>query len=109
MKRGRPIFSEIRQNIVDILFYLEKGYGYQISKIYQKLFPSCTREVIYYHLKKGVDLGEISIKEVKKEHGDFSWGSDVTKTYYALGPNAKPKGSDRVKVEIERLANAKPA
>ena len=67
MNRGRPVFSEIRQNIIEILFYLGKGYGYQVSKIYQKIFPACTREVIYYHLKKGVDLGEIKIKEVKND------------------------------------------
>jgi len=103
MKRGRPVFSEIRQNIIEILFYLGKGYGYQLSKIYQQIFPACTREVVYYHLKKGVDLEEIKIHEVKKEKGDYSWGSDVTKTYYALGPNAKPKGSDRVKKELEKL------
>ncbi len=107
MNRGRPVFSEIRQNIIEILFYLGKGYGYQVSKIYQKIFPACTREVIYYHLKKGVDLGEIIIKEVKKEHGDYSWGQDVTKTYYSIGPNAKPKGSDRVKNEIEKVLQQK--
>ncbi|MFT4303018.1 MAG: hypothetical protein ACMXYG_00495 [Candidatus Woesearchaeota archaeon] len=103
MKRGRPIFSEIRQNIIEILFYMQKGYGYQISKIYKQIFPSCTREVIYYHLKKGVDLGEIEIKEVKREQGDYSWGDNVQKTYYCLGPNATPKGSERVKKEIEKL------
>lgn len=103
MKRGRPVSSEIRQNIIEILSNIGKGYGYQISKLYQQIFPHCTREVIYYHLKKGVDLEEIEIKEVKKEKGEYSWGSDVTKTYYALGKNAKPKGDDRVKSEILKV------
>lgn len=103
MKRGRPIFSEIRQNIIEILSYLGSGYGYQISKIYQQVFPTCTREVIYYHLKKGVELDEMKISEVKKEKGEYSWGEVVTKTYYALGPNAAPKGSERVKKEVEKI------
>lgn len=103
MKRGRPIKSDIRNNMIEILFFLGKGYGYQISKIYQKVFPHCTKEVIYYHLKKGVDLGEFELKEVKKETGNYSWGSIVEKTYYALGPNAKPKGNERIKKEIDKF------
>jgi hypothetical protein len=107
MKRGRPIGSEIRQNIIEILFYLQKGYGYQISKIYQHIFPSCTREVIYYHLKKGVALGEIQISEVKVEKGNYSWGADVEKKYYSLAENAKPKGSERIKEELDKMAKEK--
>jgi hypothetical protein len=102
MKRGRPIQSDIRQNIIDILLYLGQGYGYQISKIYQQVFPSCTREVIYYHLKKGVSLGEISIKEIKEEKGEYSWGDNVKKTYYSIGPDAKPRSNERIKAVINK-------
>jgi hypothetical protein len=102
-KRGRPIQSEIRRNIVEILFFLKQGYGYQISRIYQKLFPHCTREVVYYHLKKGVSLGEFELKEIKSEKGDFSWGDTVQKRYYALGPKASPKGEERVRECIESM------
>jgi hypothetical protein len=107
MKRGRPIQSDIRQNIINILFYLGEGYGYQISKIYQQIFPSCTREVIYYHLKKGVNINEISIKEIKEEKGDYSWGDNVKKTYYCIGPEAKPKSNERIKASIEKIKENK--
>jgi hypothetical protein len=106
-KSGRPIGSEIRQNIIEILNVIGKGYGYQISKLYQQIFPSCTKECIYYHLKKGVELNEISINEVKHETGDFSWGSQVTKTYYSIGFEANPTGNPLVKYELEKLNIAK--
>jgi hypothetical protein len=101
MKRGRPIKSEIRDNIIEILHYLGSSYGYRIAKIYLQLFPSCTREVIYYHLKKGVSLGEIELKEVKLEKGEYSWGSEVEKVYYTVGPKASPKGDDRIRQFVE--------
>ncbi len=101
MKRGRPVKSEIRLEIIEILNVIGKGYGYEIHKIYNELFPECTRENIYYNLKKGVLLGEFQVKEVKREKGSFSWGSVVEKTYYVLGPNAKPKGDPRIKKFFE--------
>jgi hypothetical protein len=97
MPRGRPVKSEIRQNVVDILHYMKKGYGYDIYRTYVKVFPRCTLEVIYYHLKKGVSLGEFTIQQVKQEQGNFSWGPMVEKTYYALGPNAKPRVNERIR------------
>lgn len=96
MHRGRPIGSEIRQNIIDILFYMKKGYGYEIYKIYLALFQRCTNEVIYYHLKKGSQLGELKLSQVKQERGDFSWGPVAEKIYYSLGPKAKPRHDKRV-------------
>jgi len=102
MPRGRPIKSEIRQNIIDILFHIEKGYGYEIFKIYREIFPICTLKVIYYHLKKGVDLGVFSINNVKQEKGDYSWGPVVEKTYYILGPSAKPRVNKRVSEYLKK-------
>jgi len=96
MKRGRPTASAIRQNVIEILNVMGKGYGYEIHKVYKQIFPSCTREVVYYHLKKGVQLGEFVVGEVRQEKGDYSWGTVVQKTYYKLGPNAKPKSDSRV-------------
>lgn len=102
-KSGRPIGSEIRQNIIEILAVIGKGYGYQISKIYQQIFPHCTKESIYYHLKKGVDINEISIHEVKQESGEFSWGNIVTKTYYSLGTEAQAAGNPNIRKAIMQL------
>ena len=102
MKRGRPLRSQIRQNIVEILHYLPKGYGYQISKVYQELFPRVTQRVIYYHLRKGIQTKEIVMHSVEHEKGDFSWGTSVEKVYYSLGTLADPKGERRVKEFLEK-------
>ena len=99
--RGRPVKSEIRQNVIEILNVIGSDYGYKIHKYYNELFPSCTRENIYYNLRKGVKLGEFELAEVKQEKGAYSWGTVVEKKYYALGPNAKPVGNERVKKFFE--------
>ena len=100
--RGRPTKSEVRQNMIEILFYMKEAYGYDIYRHYKKIFAPVTLRLIYYHLKKGIDLGEFKVSAVKKEQGKFSWGGEVEKTYYALGENAKPKGESRVKEFFEK-------
>ena len=70
MKRGRPIKSQIRQNIIEILYFLKEGYAYQVYKIYRDVFPKVTMRSIYYHLNKGKSLGEFEISKVEKEKGD---------------------------------------
>ena len=102
MKRGRPVKSEIRQNIIEILAVAGKAYGYLIHKWYNQIFPPCTRENIYYNLKKGTALGELKIEEIKQEKGEYSWGTIVEKKYYVIGPNAKPRGDTRVKEFFEK-------
>jgi len=97
MARGRPVKSQIRQNIVEILHYLDCGYGYQIAKIYNEVFPQVTQRSIYYHLRKGILTKEIKMHKIEQEKGDFSWGQIVEKKYYVLGRNAEPKGEKRVK------------
>tara|TARA_Y100000034_G_scaffold99572_1_gene122441 strand:+ start:2481 stop:2798 length:318 start_codon:yes stop_codon:yes gene_type:complete len=97
MARGRPNKSIIRQNVVEILHYLRKGYGYQIAKIYNEVFPPVTQRSIYYHLRKGIQTKEIRVHKVELEEGDFSWGKMVEKIYYTLGENADPQGEGRVK------------
>ncbi len=105
MGKGRPVKSEIRKNIIEILFFIKKDYGYDIYKIYKAVYPPVTMRSIYYHLKKGVDLEEIKVSEIKKEEGDYSWGKEVEKIYYSLGKNAKPTGDKRVKEYLDRRKN----
>jgi len=100
-KRGRPVKSQIRQNIVEILYFMGEGYGYDIYKLYREIFPKCTQKSIYYHLKKGVALGEFVVKKIEREKGEFSWGNEVEKIYYALGPKSRPKMEQKVKESVE--------
>jgi hypothetical protein len=95
--RGRPVKSEIRQNIVNILSVLKKAYGYEIHKAYIDIFPGASQRVIYYHLKKGVDTKEFEIERVSQEKGQYSWGGMAEKVYYKLGTNAVPD------LKIERV------
>jgi len=107
MPRGRPVKSQIRQNVVEILFYLGKGYGYQIAKMYNEIFPEVTQRSIYYHLRKGAAIGEIKVREIKTEKGEFSWGDKVEKTYYQLGENAQPRGKKRVQEYLKKIKKLK--
>lgn len=102
MNRGRPVTSQIRQNIIEILYFLKKGYGYDIYKVYRNLFPKVTLRSIYYHLKKGTELGELKVNKIIQEKGDFSWGSSCEKIYYSLGPNANPQCLKKVEDFIKR-------
>ncbi|MBR9683348.1 hypothetical protein GOV03_02300 [Candidatus Woesearchaeota archaeon] len=104
-KKGRPCQSEIRQNILEILYFLGKGYGYQISKVYNEIFTKVSQRSIYYHLRKGVDIEELELNKIEQEEGNFSWGRVVEKRYYSLGKNAKPRGELRVKEFLEKFKN----
>ena len=101
MAKGRPVKSEIRQNIVEILYFMKEGYGYEIYKAYVALFPKVTMRSIYYHLKKGVSLNEFKVSKIEKEKGNYSWGGEAEKIYYSLGDTAKPTGIDKVKEYFE--------
>jgi hypothetical protein len=94
---SRPVSSNIRQNIVEILYYAKEGYGYEIYKHYLALFPKVTQRSIYYHLRKGLQTKEFVVLRVEKEIGEYSWGQVAEKTYYSLGPDAKALGLSRVK------------
>ena len=102
MVRGRPIGSVIRQRIVDILHFMGSAYGYEIHKAYKDLFPNVTLRVIYYHLRKGVSIGEFKVDVVKKVEGNYSWGSHAEKIYYSLGEKANPAADEKVKEYFDR-------
>jgi len=103
MERGRPVGSEIRQRLVNILAVVKKAYGYQLHKLYTSIFGDTTRENVYYHLRKGVSLGEFKQTEVIQEHGAYSWGTTVEKKYYELGSNAHPVEDARIKEHIKKI------
>ena len=96
MKRGRPVQSEIRQNMIEILFFLGEAYGYQIYKVYKEVYPSVTLRSMYYHLKKGTEIGEFKKVRIEKDEGDYSWGPSAERKIYALGDEANPSGDERV-------------
>jgi hypothetical protein len=96
MPRGRPPVSQIRNNIIEILAVLGEGYGYQISNLYNQIFPACTMRSVHYHLKKGLATKEFTVARVAKEEGNYSWGLHAEKIYYKLGESAKPKMDQRV-------------
>jgi hypothetical protein len=101
-RRGRPTFSVIRQNMVEVLHFMGEAYGYQIYKAYKDLFDPITLRVIYYHLKKGKELGEFVVAGIKKTEGTYSWGPEAERIFYKLGENAKPKVDERVKEYLDK-------
>ena len=102
MKRGRPVKSPIRQNIIELLFFMKKGYGYGIYRNYKTLFPAVTMRSIYYHLKKGQETGEFKIHKIERERGDYSWGVEAEKIWYELGDAAFLMGNEKVKEMFEK-------
>ena len=108
-RRGRKIGSPIRQQVVEILFWMKKGTGYDIYKIHKELFSPCSQRSIYYHLQKGLDTQEFLLENVCIEEGDYSWGKQTQKVYYELGPHAEPQILESISENIERyLASLKP-
>ena len=103
MTRGRPVKSQIRQNMIEIVNFLGKAYGYDIYKVYVKVYPKVTLRSIYYHLKKGVQIDEFKVDKVQKEKGNYSWGPEAEKIYYSLGPKAKPKIDQKVKKYLDKI------
>jgi hypothetical protein len=96
-KRGRPLGSEIRQNIIEIVYFMKKAYGYEIYKEYNQIFPKISMRSVYYNLKKGTETGEFKVKKIKTKKGDYSWGKESEIIQYKLGKNAMPKIPNNVK------------
>lgn len=94
--KGRPIHSMIRKNILEILNVMKKAYGYEIYTHYLNLFPKTHLRSIYYHLKKGVELNEIILHEIKEEKGQYSWGDKSERVYYSLGREAQIRDLKKV-------------
>jgi len=103
VKRGRKVGSLIRDRLVELLFYLEKDYGYNIFKYYCKIYGKVTLRSIYYHLKKGKELEIFKINKIEEVNGDYSWGPKTQRIIYSLGPNAKPKGDKNIEKKLKTL------
>ena len=43
-----------------------------------------------------------NLSKVEKEKGDYSWGGEAEKIYYALGEQAKPLGNEKVKEHFDK-------
>ncbi|MBI2041124.1 MAG: hypothetical protein HYT16_03395 [DPANN group archaeon] len=100
-KRGRLPGSQIRDNLIEILNVLGEAHGYELYKHYRKLFGVCSLRSVYYHLKKGAELGVFEHKGIEKLQGDFSWGSTVERRKFALGSAAKPKQEAKVRAALK--------
>ena len=96
-KRGRLPGSQIRDNMVEILAVVNPIHGYDIYKHYKKKYGPASLRSIYYHLKKGTELGVFESKGIQRVEVNFSWGSGVERKVFALGPAAKPHGTFSVK------------
>jgi hypothetical protein len=106
-KKGRPIGSQVRQNIVEILYFYHQMHGYDLSKIYNEIYTPVTLRLIYYHLKKGTSLGEFSVEKVEQKSGNYSWGETTQHIVYSLGPNATASMDKRVKTYLDRKKKEK--
>jgi hypothetical protein len=97
--RGRKSGSKIRSNISSLILHMGKSYGYQIYKAYIEVFEKVHMRSIYYHLKKGVINQEFVVEEIKKEKGNYTWGSETERIYYSAGPNidARSLTKDQIK------------
>lgn len=104
MVRGRPVKTEIREKIASILSQLGCAYGYELYKIYKKIFEPVSLRNMYYNLKKGLSTGEYIILEAKREPGEFTWGMESEHIYYGLGPYASTFNvSDKQKQKLSDL------
>ena len=103
--RGRPTFSPIRNNLVELLYFMGSSYGYDIYKKYMLVFPKTTMRSMYYHLNKGVKLGVFSVSKIETVKGDYSWGEGVRRVNFKLGPNAKPRKDTSVLKKLKNTPN----
>ena len=103
-KLGRKPKSQIRDEMVELLYFLKEAYGYELYKKYCKVYDKkVSMRSIYYHLNKGVELGVFNLKEIRDVKGDFSWGSGAKQVIFQLGMSATPKGTKEIGSKIRNL------
>jgi hypothetical protein len=88
------------QQIVDAL---GSAYGYEVYKAYKQVFEPVDVRSMYYHFKRGVDLGEFKQIGAKQEKGGFTWGRESTHIYYALGESATHKSNSELRETLKKF------
>lgn len=101
-KRGRQPGSVIRDNMIEILYFLGPSYGYDLYKKYKKAFGPVSLRSIYHHLAKGCDIGVFELRGVVKIEGEFSWGAGVQRRLFGLTSAAQPKGDPKIKEALNQ-------
>jgi|TARA_Y100000310_G_C20692101_1_gene822987 hypothetical protein len=101
--RGRPVKSVIRDRMQQIVDALGSAYGYEVYKIYKQVFEPVDIRSMYYHFKRGVDLGEFKQIGAKQEKGGFTWGRESTHIYYSLGQAASHKANSDLQNKVKEL------
>jgi len=101
--RGRPTKSLIRDRMQQIVDALGKAYGYEVYKIYTKVFETVSIRSMYYHFKRGVELGEFVGAGQKQEKGPYTWGRESTHIYYSLGDAASHKANTELQKQVKEL------
>lgn len=89
-KRGRPTFSIVRNNIIEMIKEEGEDYGYNIYLKYNKKYPKVALRSIYYNLHKAIELGLLN-KRIVKATGKFSWGDELTRCMFSLNEAMKPE------------------
>ncbi len=97
--RGRPAHSKVRNRIATILLNVNTSYGYEIYKRYRELFGDVKMRTVYYNLRKGVLLNEFIVSDIKREVGNYTWGNETERVYYANGPYANPIRLEEVQIK----------
>ena len=105
-RKGRPPSSEVRKNLIDLLYISGPLHCYEIAKHYNKIFSKVTQRLIYYHLKKGVEYEIIKIKGVEKVDSGYSWGPQAERILYELTSKANPSVNDAVKEYFDKIKSS---
>lgn len=102
--RGRPLKTETREKIASILAAVGQSYGYELYKFYEQVFGKINLRNLYYNIKKGLELGEFIIVDIRQEVGSYTWGGATQHIYYAVGPYARTYATtDRQKELLKNL------
>lgn len=90
--------SVVRDRLNKILSVVNKIYGYEAQKIYEKVYGDVLLRTLYYNLKKGVEEGIFEIVDVAEIPGDFTWGFESNRVYYQNRKNVQMNQEEKKKI-----------